>query len=151
MHDWGIRSSCSGAIAIQRNPDWSRAASKAGQSSWASLQQGAASANENALKPAWAKIVEWDRQFFDYIDPPKVASAKPKPAKLAAAPAKVCAGRAAERAIHRFGKIDVDNTANVVGAKDRWVNGIGHKLDPWQAAYDWQGVGRSLAVHGVAF
>jgi lipoprotein-anchoring transpeptidase ErfK/SrfK len=77
------------AIALQRNPDWGRAASRAGDSTWASLRQGAASANEHAVKPAWAKVVEWDKQFFDYIDPPKrIARTAPKQStKVASVPA----------------------------------------------------------------
>lgn len=74
------------AITLQRNPDWGHAANRAGDTTWASIKQGAASANENAFKPAWAKVVEWDKRFFDYIDPPRAIAAKSKPTKVAAAP-----------------------------------------------------------------
>lgn len=74
------------AIALQRNPEWGRTASKAGHSVWAWVQDGATAANETAIKPAAAKLVAWDKQFFDYVDPPKQVAAQSKPTRLASAP-----------------------------------------------------------------
>jgi lipoprotein-anchoring transpeptidase ErfK/SrfK len=73
------------AIALQRNPEWSDAADRAGQVVWPVVRQGADVANEKAIKPAVKQLVAWDQAFFDSIDPPRtvaVARAKQQ-AKLA--------------------------------------------------------------------
>lgn len=75
------------AIALQRNPDMAAAANRAGQAVWPTIQHGASVANEQAIKPATAQLVAWDKRFFDTIDPPaKFARAKASPKVVRATP-----------------------------------------------------------------
>ena len=73
------------AIAVQRYPAWPATASRTGQTVWANIQRGADSANEGAVKPAVARVVAWDRAFFDSIDPPRriAVVSKSAPRKVA--------------------------------------------------------------------
>jgi len=68
------------AITLQRNPETAKAI-------WPAIQSGASATNETVIKPASDKLVAWDKQFFDYVDPPR-QFARAKPAvKVARAPA----------------------------------------------------------------
>jgi lipoprotein-anchoring transpeptidase ErfK/SrfK len=73
------------AITLQRNPDMAAAANKAGQEIWPSIEHGYAVANEQAVKPASAQLVAWDKQLFDYIDPPRHFARARAPARVARA------------------------------------------------------------------
>ncbi|HWA90802.1 MAG TPA: L,D-transpeptidase family protein [Rhizomicrobium sp.] len=76
------------AIALQRNPPMAAQANRLAQMAWSATQSGAATINEQAVKPAVARIVEWDKQFFDRLDPPKrYAAAKPHVTVARAKPA----------------------------------------------------------------
>jgi len=73
------------AIVYQRNPEIQSQARWAGAQVWPQIQRGAAFADERAVKPATAKLIAWDKQFFDYIDPPRhFAQAKPVTRRIAA-------------------------------------------------------------------
>ncbi len=73
------------AITLQRNPDMAAAANKAGREIWPSIEYGYAVANEQAIKPVSAQLVAWDKQFFDYIDPPRQFARAKAPARVARA------------------------------------------------------------------
>ncbi len=73
------------AIALQRNPDMAAAANKAGREIWPSIEHGYAVANEQAIKPASAQLVAWDKRFFDYIDPPRQFARAKAPVRVARA------------------------------------------------------------------
>jgi len=73
------------AITLQRNPDMAAAANKAGREIWPSIEHGYAVANEQAIKPTSAQLVVWDKQFFDYIDPPRQFARAKSPMKVARA------------------------------------------------------------------
>ena len=73
------------AITLQRNPDMAAAANKAGRGIWPSIEHGYAVANEQAIQPASAQLVAWDKQFFDYIDPPRQFARARAPARVARA------------------------------------------------------------------
>jgi lipoprotein-anchoring transpeptidase ErfK/SrfK len=90
------------AIALQRNPDWAATAYRTGQVVWPEVRRGADAANRSVVQPAVARVVAWDKAFFDSIDPPvrvavatravprKVARTAPvhiAPLKVAAIPA----------------------------------------------------------------
>jgi len=65
-------------IVYQRNPEIQAQTRLAAAQIWPQIRRGAAFANERAVKPATAQLVAWDKQFFDYIDPPKpFAQARP--------------------------------------------------------------------------
>jgi lipoprotein-anchoring transpeptidase ErfK/SrfK len=78
------------AIALQRNPDWAATAYRTGQVVWPQLRNSADAANRTVVQPVVARVVAWDKAFFDAIDPPVRVATRAVPRKMArAAPAHV--------------------------------------------------------------